>query len=77
MSNVKYPQLCANLIRILKEQGELLPNIEYMSSKGLIRRTSNTGSYSVIFYGTAKEVFSFLEGIQYAAFANFPTNKNI
>lgn len=76
MSNLKYPQLCANIIKSLQEQGELLPNIEYMASKGIIRKTSNTGSYSVIFHGTAKECYSFLEGIQYLATANFTTNKN-
>ncbi len=75
MSNAKYPKLCANLIKSLQEQGELLPNIEYMASKGLVRRNENT-SFSVIHYGTAKEVFAFLEGVQYMAFANLPTNKN-
>ncbi len=74
MSNVKYPELCRNLIKSLKEQGELLQNIEYMSNK--LVRTHEAGNYSVIHYGTAKECYAFLEGIQFVAFANLPTNQN-
>lgn len=75
MSNVKYPDLCRKLIKSLKEQGELLPNIEYMPNR--LVRTHEGGNYSVIQYGSPKEIFAFLEGIQFVAFANLPTNQNI
>lgn len=75
MSKQNYGTMCRNIIANLRDRNILPPTVEYRSGKGLIKLTGTDGRYSVVIFGTAKEIHFFLEGVQYAEVLNFPTNK--
>ena len=67
----------AKILLAQLQDNKMLPTSYEIGRNTLIRRTSTAGNYSVIFWGTFKEICIYLEGMQHLEMLNYPTNKNI
>lgn len=76
MQKQNYSVLVRTLLQDLQER-KLLPTFyTFISGKGLARKNSTAGNYSIEEYGSAKEIYYFLCGVQHANLLNLPTNKS-
>lgn len=67
----------AKILLAQLQENKMLPVSYEIGRCNLIQRTSTAGNYSVIFWGTFKEICIYLEGMQHLEMLNYPTNKNI